>query len=144
MHDNEENLLMKPKRDRMKENVWKGQNKHNQTEVKHKHSSQNSDKPRKYNDKIHQNDEQRPTPTCWICGSKTHKPYTCPQKVSGTNSNRNQGHKAAVCHTTGSENNENRQVNIPGNGIGKIPKIAALSNNNFTEKEKFWTSRDHQ
>ena len=44
----------------------------------------------------------------------------------------------------GSENNESRDVNIPG--TGKIPKIAALSNNNFRERERetFWTCRDHQ
>ena len=50
---------------------------------------------------------------------------------SGANFNGNQGHKVAAM---GSENNESRDVNIPG--TGKIPKIAALSNNNFRERER--------
>ena len=142
MHDNEEHIQSKPKHDRVRDasnRTWNGHEKQNQNETKNGHFRQNRENPKHFVERPNHNSAQNPVPTCWICGLKGHKAFTCPQKVTGNNQTKQHGHKVAACHTRDGESYENRVVNVPG--VGKVPKIAAMSNSAITEREILDMSR---
>ena len=142
MHENEEHIQSKPKHDKVRDannKMWRGREKQNQNETKTGHFKQNRQNPRNFEERSDHNNTQNPLPTCWICGSKGHKAFTCPQKVSGNNQNKQHGHKIAACQTINGDSYENRVVNVPG--VGKIPKIAAMSNSAVREREILDMSR---
>jgi len=106
MHNNEEHIQSKPKHDRMKDasnKTWKGRDKQVQNEIKNGHFKQNREKPKSSEKKPNHNNAQNHIPTCWICGLKGHKAFTCPQKASGNNHNKQYGHNVAASHTMNSE-----------------------------------------
>jgi len=142
MHDNEEHIQSKPKHDRLRDasnKMWKGHEKQVLNGIKNGHFRQNREKPKNFEEKPNHNNAQNHIPTGWICGSKGHKAFTCPQKASGNNQNKQHGHNVVACHTMNSESCECRVVNVPG--VGKIPKIAAMSNSAIREREILDTSR---
>jgi len=103
----------------------------------------------KYNQAGAAYNQNRAKGGCFVCGSISHRAFSCPQRATLQDDNKEhrngQQHKVAACKVieetnNGSEWNE-REFEIPG--IRKVPIIAAMSNSRLVDKRHILNMRNN-